>query len=228
MIVGSIIVVSLLNKRFLHKVFTTSEGFILLISIFIALCLAIFIIIYYFIDPSFANKVTGIIFTNILVGRVPALSLGYAANMSSFEVISFNVIAEMMLVTLLYSLFVFSYNGILKVKTLEAFFSKVEMKKEEHKESLQKYGRLGLFIFVFIPFWMTGPIVGSILGFLIGMRHLTVISIVFLATIISMTLWGLFLQEIIDFIIGFDIRLLWSLIFILVLVFIIVKLKKRE
>ena len=218
----------LLNKEFLGKLFSTSEGLIFLLSIFFTLCLAIFIICYYFIDPNFANKITGIVFTNMFVGRVPALSLGYAAGMTHFEVICFNIIAEMILVTLLYSLFVFSYKGILKVSTLEEFFIKVEKKKEEHKESFEKYGRLGLFVFVFIPFWMTGPIVGSIIGFLIGLKHLTVIFTVFLALIVSITLWGLFLQEIIDFVISFDVRLLWLFIFIIILVFLFLKLKKRD
>jgi len=228
MIFGYIIVASLLNKEFLKKLFFTQEGLILLLSILITVCVSFFIISYYFIDPSFANKATGIIFTNIFVGRVPALSLGYAAKMSHFEVITLNIAAEMILVTLLYSLFVFSYKGILKIKALEDFFIKVENKKDQHQEGFEKYGKLGLFIFVFIPFWMTGPIVGSIIGFLIGMKHFAVIFIVFLALIVSISLWGLFLQEIIDFVISFDVRLLWLLILIVILVFIFLKLKKRE
>ena len=219
---------SLLNKEFLKKLFTTQEGVILLLSILITLSVVVFIIVYYFIDPSFANKVTGIVFTNIFVGRVPALSLGYAAKMTHLEVITLNIIAEMILVTLIYSLFVFSYKGILKIKALEEFFERVENKKEQHREEFEKYGRLGLFIFVFIPFWMTGPIVGSMIGFLIGMKHFTVIFIVFLALIVSISLWGLFLQEIIDFVVSFDVRLLWLLIFIAILAFLFFKFKRRE
>ncbi len=228
MISGCIIAVSLLNREFLKKLFITPEGLILLLSISIILGVAVFIVGYYFIDADFANKATAVLFTNVFVGRVPALSLGYAAKMSHFEVISLNIIAEMILVTALYSLFVFSFKGILKIKTLDEFFEKVENKKEEHKEEFEKYGKLGLFIFVFIPFWMTGPIVGSIIGFLIGMKHFTVIFIVFLALIVSITLWGLFLQEIIDFVIGFDVRLLWALMLIIILVFLFLKFKKRE
>jgi len=197
--------VSLLNNFFFKKVLKTQEGLVLLLSISMTMCLIAFIVSYYYLDSIFANKVVGIFFTNIFVGRVPALSLGYAAGLSHLEVISLNIISEMILVTLLYSLFVFSYKGILKIKSLEDFFKKIEEKKEKHRESFHKYGRFGLFIFVFIPFWMTGPIVGSIIGFLIGMKHLTVIFTVFIAIIVSMTLWGLFLQEIIDFLIGFDV-----------------------
>lgn len=199
---------SLLNRILFRKIFKTQEGFIFLLCLLISICLFTVILVYYFIDPIFAKKITGIFFTNIFIGRVPALSLGYAAGLSHFEVITLNITAEMILVTLLYSLFIFSYKGILKVKVLEKFFKKVEQTKEKNKEKFDKYGKFGLFLFVFIPFWMTGPIVGSIIGFLIGMKHITVIFIVFISTIISMTLWGLFLQEIINFVTEFDVRFL--------------------
>lgn len=217
-----------MNKELISSLLKTKEGLIFLLALLITLSLLAFIITYYFIDTSFANKVTGIIFTNLFIGRVPALSFGYAAELSHFWVISINVITEMMLVTYLYSLFVFSYKGILKVKTLENFFKKVEEKKELHKEKFEKYGKLGLFVFVFIPFWMTGPIVGSIIGFLIGMKHFTVIFTVLLATIISMTLWGLFLQEIIDFLVAFDTRLIWVGLILIAITLIALKFRTRE
>lgn len=219
--------VSLLNKELLKKIFSTKVGVILLISIVLILSTTIFLVIYYFFDASVSSKLATMLFTNLFIGRVPAISFGYASNLSHLQVITFNILAEMILVTLIYSLFVFSFEGVLKIKRLEEFFSKVQKKKEQHNDAFVKYGRLGLFIFVFIPFWMTGPIVGSIIGFLIGMKHFTVIFIVFLATIISMTLWGLFLQEIVNFIGQFDIRFIWILIVIMVVSVIILKYKKR-
>ncbi len=218
---------SLLNKELLKKIFSTKVGVILLISIVLILSTTIFLVIYYFFDASVSSKLATMLFTNLFIGRVPAISFGYASNLSHLQVITFNILAEMILVTLIYSLFVFSFEGVLKIKRLEEFFSKVQKKKEQHNDVFVKYGRLGLFIFVFIPFWMTGPIVGSIIGFLIGMKHFTVIFIVFLATIISMTLWGLFLQEIVNFIGQFDIRFIWILIVIMVVSVIILKYKKR-
>lgn len=218
---------SLLDKRFLKKIFSTKEGLILLLSLILILSTSIFLLTYYFFNPAFSSKVATMIFTNVFIGRVPAISFGYASNLSHLAVIAFNILAEMILVTLIYSLFVFSFEGVVKIKKLEDFFYKVQKKKEEHNKVFQKYGRFGLFLFVFVPFWMTGPIVGSIIGFLIGMKHFTVIFIVFLATIISMTLWGLFLQEIVSFIGQFDIRFIWVLILIMVISVIILKYKKR-
>lgn len=224
---GFTIAVKLLNKEFVKKIFTTQEGLIFLLSLLLILATGIFLIIYYFFDSNFSSKVATMIFTNVFIGRVPALSFGYASNLSHFTVISFNILAEMILVTLLYSLFVFSYKGVVRIKQLEKFFNKVSKRKEKHEKVFVKYGRFGLFIFVFIPFWMTGPVVGSIIGFLIGIKHFTVIFIVFCATVISITIWGTFLQEIVDFLAMFDIRFIWILVFVIVIVALIFRYRKR-
>lgn len=212
-------------NKLLEKLFKGQEGNILLLGLLLILALTIFIIFSYFIDVQFANKVAGIVFTNVLVGRVPALSFGYAAELSHFTVISANVVAEMIMVMIIYPLFVFSFKGIVKVKVLEDFFNKVQQKKQEHQKKFDKYGRFGLFIFVFIPFWMTGPIVGSIIGFLIGIPHYAVIAIVFIATIIAVSLWGLFLQEIIDALMLFDAHLIWIILFVVVAALLLFRFK---
>ncbi len=212
-------------NELLEKLFKGHAGNIFLLGLFLVFSLAVFIIITYFIDVKLANKLTGIVFSNILVGRVPALSFGYAAELSHFIVISINIVAEMILVTIIYPLFVFSFQGIVKVKVLEDFFIQVKAKKEQHQEKFDKYGRLGLFMFVFIPFWMTGPIVGAIIGFLIGIKHYTVIFIVLISTIIAISLWGLFLQEIIDSLMIFDSQLIWIILFIVVVVLLFFRFK---
>ncbi len=214
-------------SNLIQKLYKGEEGNILILSLCITLSLIVFIIISYQIDVSFANRITGIVFTNLLVGRVPALSFGYAADLSHFTVISINIVTEMILVTAIYPLFVFSLKGVLKVKVLEDFFTEVQKKKNEHQKKFDKYGRFGLFVFVFIPFWMTGPIVGSIIGFLIGMKHYVVIFIVFIATIISITLWGLFLQEIIDFLLIFDTQIVWILLLLVVSVLLFLRFRKK-
>lgn len=214
-----------MNKS-IQKLYQGEEGNILILCLCITFVLISFIIISYQTDISFANKITGIVFTNILVGRVPALSFGYAAELSHFVVISINIVIEMILVTLIYPLAIFSFKGVVKVKLLENFFNEVKLNKQKHQEKFDKYGKFGLFIFVFIPFWMTGPIVGAVIGFLIGMKHYTVILIVFIATVISITLWGLFLQEFVDLLKIFDNQLLWIVLLILVGVLLFLRFNK--
>lgn len=209
----------------LEKLFKGKEGNILILSLCLIFVLTVFIIVSYTIDIEFANKVTGIAFSNLLLGRVPALSFGYAAELSHFTVIAINIVVEMILVTVIYPLFVFSFKGMVHLPSLEGFFSQVKEKKEQHQLQFDRYGKFGLFIFVFIPFWMTGPIVGSIIGYLIGMRHYTIILIVFISTILAITLWGLFLQEIIDSLMIFDAQLIWITLFIVAFVLLVYRFK---
>lgn len=203
-------------RNTLDKLFRGRGGNIFIFGLFLIFSLLTFIIISYQIDINFTNKVTGIVITNLFVGRVPALSFGYAADLPHIMVIGTNVLIELIMVSIIYPLFILSFHGILKIKVLENFFNEIKAKKLQHKEQFDKYGKFGLFIFVFIPFWMTGPIVGAIVGFLIGIEHYTIMIIVFIATTIAITLWGLFLQEIVNFLMIFDSQLVWILLFIIV------------
>ena len=50
---------------------------------------------------------------------------------------------------------------------------------------------------VWFPFWMTGPVIGSIIGFLIGIKHYTTMLIVLSGTSLAIVIWTYFLKEII-------------------------------
>lgn len=212
-------------NNILRNIFAGKTGNILMLGIFLIFVLIVGIIVSYQVDTAFTTKITGMIFTNLFVGRVPSLSLGYASSLSSFWVIGINVMTELILVFVLYPLFVLSLSGMLKFRVLEKFFKEVEAKKEEHKVTFNKYGRFGLFVFVFIPFWMTGPIVGAMVGYMLGLKHYSIMWIVFVATFIAISLWALFLQEIIDVLLLFDAQLLWKVLLSAVILIVIFRYK---
>jgi uncharacterized membrane protein len=205
----------------------TNHGKILLLGIFLVLLLACFIVIYYFIDVEFANKISAMVVANIAIGRVPSLSLGYASELSHLPVIATNVYIEMVMVTLIYSIFVFSYNNMLQIRFLDDFFKKVKEYRLKYEEFFHKYGLVGLFIFVFIPFWMTGPIVGAIIGYLIGLRHITVMVTVFVSTVLAMTMWGLLLNELISLMNLLSTSAIWIVLGIVVILVIVLKFYKK-
>ncbi len=213
--------------KILKQLLINKEGNILLLGLILIICLTLFIISIYFFNTSLANKLTAIIVSNLFIGRVPALSLGYASGLSHSIVIPINILTEIILVTILYPLFIYSFKGVLKIKLLENFFEKVKEEKLKNQDKFEKYGKIGLFLFVFIPFWMTGPIVGSIIGYLIGLRHFTIMFIVFIATSIAITFWGFFLNIIVDIISQLNSLYIWIILLIIVGVILYFKLKKR-
>jgi uncharacterized membrane protein len=54
---------------------------------------------------------------------------------------------------------------------------------------------IGLFAFVFLPFWMTGPVVGSVIGFLIGLKARHNLPIVLSATYAAVAIWAVFFEQ---------------------------------
>lgn len=207
----------------IKKVFLTQQGMILLLGISLVILLGAFISLYYFIDPEFVHKISAMVVTNVVVGRVPSISLGYASELSHFEVIATNVYIEMIMVTLIYSAFIFSYHNMLQVKFLDKFFHKTHEYREKYSSFFDRFGLLGLFIFVFIPFWMTGPIVGAIIGYLIGLGHFTIIITVFIATVFAISMWGLLLHELVSLMNMIDSSLIWIVLFGILIIGVVIK-----
>jgi len=216
-----------MNLKHYKTILATSHGKILLLGIVLVIFLSGLILTFYFIDSTFANKISAMVIANIAVGRVPSLSLGYASELSHFWVIATNVYIEMIMVTLIYATFVFRYKNIVQMNYLDSFFKKIKKYKIKYTILFDKYGILGLFVFVFIPFWMTGPIVGAIIGYLIGLRDVTIMITVFIATIIAMIMWGLLLDELITFMNMFNSSIVWFILVLGIVLFLAIKLYRR-
>ncbi|MEA2100905.1 MAG: small multi-drug export protein [Campylobacterota bacterium] len=90
-----------------------------------------------------------------------------------------------------------SWNRSLSINFLKDFFTAVKEQRMKYKDFFDKYGKYGLFLFVWFPFWMTGPVIGAIIGFLIGIKHYTTIMIVLSGTFLAIVAWTYFLKELI-------------------------------
>jgi len=151
-----------------------------------------------FLYPKQGQVLVGMTLTNIVVGRAGGMSLGYAGGLEHHVVIPANMFIETLQVMILYPLFVFSWNHLLEIRALQRFMTRVKHAAESRREYIHRYGIVGLFVFVFTPFWMTGPVVGSVVGFLIGLRPWVNMGVVLGATYIAIGCWALLLREVHD------------------------------
>lgn len=133
--------------------------------------------------------------TNIVFGRAAGLSFGYAMNLSNITVLLLNMLIETLLVLLFYPLFVFSLRKLLVISVLNNIMERTRKTAETHQNFIRKFGIPGLLLFVWFPFWMTGPIVGCAIGFLLGLRPWLNIGIVLAGTYIAIATWALLLRE---------------------------------
>ena len=136
--------------------------------------------------------------TNILFGSAAGISFGYSFELGNVFVILTNILIETILVLIFYPLFVFSWQSILVIRPLRKIIKRTSLAAEAHQVTIHKYGIIGLFMFVWLPFWMTGPMVGCTVGYLLGLSPWKNLTIVLSSTCIAIVCWSLLLRKIHD------------------------------
>ena len=132
---------------------------------------------------------------NLIIGREAGMSFGYASGFGHAQVAPLNILVETIQVLVIYPLFVQSTRHLIKLRIMESFITRIQHAAESGGGVVRKFGIAGLFVFVFVPFWMTGPVVGAIIGFLIGLRPWVNLAVVLVSTYIAIGIWALLLNE---------------------------------
>jgi uncharacterized membrane protein len=132
---------------------------------------------------------------NLLIGRAAGMSFGYANGLDHAVVICSNVLVETIQVLVLYPLFVLSWKNLVDVRRLRRVLVEMRRSAEASRPRVARFGMVGLFVFVFLPFWMTGPVVGSIIGFLLGLKPRQNLAIVLAATYAAIGVWALLFEQ---------------------------------
>lgn len=149
----------------------------------------------YLFSPKEAYSMLVMTVTNFFFGRAAGISYGFTAEFSDTLIIIANMLIEFITVMLIYPIFVLSWEKSMDIKMFRTFFAKVKEQRVKYNDLFNKYGVYGLFLFVWFPFWMTGPVVGSLIGFLIGVRHYITMFIVLTGTSLAIVIWTYFLKE---------------------------------
>lgn len=181
----------------LNELISSQEGKILVAGIVLFLLFLMIIAVTYLFSVNEANDLVAMSVVNFFFGRAAGISYGYTAEFSDRVIILMNMMIEFIMVMITYPLFVFSWNKSLNIKYLRHFFISVKRQRLKYKSYFEKYGKYGLFLFVWFPFWMTGPVIGAIIGFLIGIKHYTTMFVVLSGTSLAIVIWTYFLKELI-------------------------------
>lgn len=173
-----------------HQLLKTTEGRILLFGIAVALVGLIIMGLVFFWSPQTLRMIGVMSFTSIIFGWAVSMSIGYSGGYGHALVMPVNMWVETVLVLLFYPLFVFSMRKLVVFPILKRFLERTHAAAERHHDKVRRYGIVGLFIFVWIPFWMTGPVVGAAIGYLLRFPAWLTLSIVLAGTYIAMLGWG--------------------------------------
>ncbi len=174
---------------------TSSEGRLLLIGVALAFIYTFWLGIKVLFSPEESQLLVGMTATELMFGRAAGMAFGYSLGLGHSTVIPICIIIETILVLIFYPLFVFSWRHLLVLNWLKNIFERIHKAAEIHKVKVQRYGIIGLFVFVWFPFWMTGPVVGCVIGFLLGLRAWLNITVVLGGTCVAIFGWAFFLRQ---------------------------------
>ncbi len=206
---------------------TSSEGRILLVGVILACAYILWLGVKLLVSPEEFQILTAMTAMDIMFGRAAAMAFGYSLNLERTKVISICMMIEAILVLIVYPLFVFSWQHLLVIKGLKKVFDRIRKSAEAHKDKVQKYGIIGLFAFVWFPFWMTGPVVGCVIGFLLGLRAWVNITVVVSGSCLAIAVWGLFLGRFHDSVAAYSSQAAMVLMILLIVIIVVGSLLHR-
>ncbi len=183
------------TSRHRRALLDSTEARVLACGVGLALLTVVMICVGWLLDPGATAVFAAMTGLNLTVGRAAGMSFGYANGLDHAAVISSNVIVETIQVLIVYPLFVLSWNNLVEVRRMRRVLAGMRRSAEASQARVARYGMLGLFAFVFLPFWMTGPVVGAIIGFLIGLRPRQILVTVLAGTYAAVLVWAVFFER---------------------------------
>ncbi len=141
------------------------------------------------------HKVLGVTGTHLIGGRAAGLSIGYSYGLPKWFVIVINMAIETITVLIAYPLFVLYSRRLIAIGPLNEALERAQRVARSQQRRILRYGIPMLFLFVWFPMYFTGPVVGAIVGYLIGLRPLLNLGVVLAGTYVAVFCWGMALQK---------------------------------
>jgi len=126
---------------------------------------------------------------HLMGGRALGVMTCLSADISVFHTIFYNFFLEVVIVLIVYSIVVLIMRNIIEPKMFHNAVRQAEFTAQNQKTKIKKYGAIGLFIFVMLPFFMTGPVIGSLIAYLLNYKAINNFLIVFSGTLTSIIIY---------------------------------------
>ncbi|MFA6929528.1 MAG: small multi-drug export protein [Lentisphaeria bacterium] len=148
-----------------------------------------------------AGVLLGTVAAHLVGGVIPGVSAcAGSVFYSAWENILINMLVSSGIVCLVYGFFCLSCRKLFRISFLESAFQSLQKSADSQKKTWVRLGVPGIFLFVWIPFFMTGPIIGSILGRMIGLGIFVNLFTVIFASLTSIMTWVFFWDRLSRFI----------------------------
>ena len=172
-----------------HTLLNTIEARLMLSGAFLSLLLMVFIGFYGITDLQTAKTLVLVFIAHIFGGRAAGVGLCILNGFGALPTIIYNFYLEVLIVCFTYAGFVLSTTNYLRNEWMIKFMARLTGKAFEQKEKIKPLGWIGIFLFVMAPLPVTGPVVGSIIGYMLRLSLFRNFTATFLGTLTAIIVW---------------------------------------
>lgn len=174
-----------MKKNILHS----AEGRLLILGVFLAVTFIVLVLAYSLVDFSIAKVLVLVLLAHLVGSRAGGIGLCILNGFSPMATIAYNCFIETLIVCFTYAGFVLSTTNYLKVEWIKRFMDRLAEKAMEKKDKIKSWGWIGIFSFVMAPLPVTGPVIGSIIGYMLKMRLFSNFTATALGTLTATVVW---------------------------------------
>ena len=167
----------------------SAEGFVFILGIIVFI--AGFIFVYPLDIPNKWEGFLKMIVAGIAGGKGVSIPVGLAfkPEWPEWLIVFVSAMQDVIAVFWFFPLIVLFKNGVIKGKFMGEIVKSAEDTVHQHKKWAKPLGVIGIGFFVWVPITMTGPIIGSVLGLILGMDTFTIMITVTIAGVLSAICW---------------------------------------
>lgn len=131
--------------------------------------------------PDPYAKLWGLIPVHFFSGRAGNAGVGLELGFNKWFVLTQCCLLDFIVMLLVFPVFVAGFQRVSKWPIVGPPLSGMHELALHYRDRIGKYGPLGLMAFVAFPLWSTGPLVGVVLGYILGLR----VGVTFVSVIIG-------------------------------------------
>ena len=136
------------------------------------------------------DDILALAFAHLLMGRGISIAQGMQAGMPPSLITFLATYADITALLILYPLMVFSYKNVFEGRFFQKHMRPVFESAQKSVGRMSKFKIASVFLFVWFPFFMTGIVVGAVLGFLLGLRTWVNLTTVCLGALAAAATWA--------------------------------------
>lgn len=142
-------------------------------------------------QPHPYSQTWKLVLANVFGGRAAncAIGLDPTLNFNRGFLLFQVVIIDFIVMLIAYGLFIGNFHRLASLPLVGRPLVSAHEMAMRHKDRVAKYGAPGLLIFVVFPLWSTGPLVGAIVGFILGLPTWLTFTVVTLGNTVTTVVW---------------------------------------